>query len=271
MGGIVLPRNNWALFATRYGLKCPQEPLAFSGLFQFSSSQLVDVIDLTSDKRIRNDIFSLRTMWIDNTGLQPGSGPPVLSSFTIQNSGQIIAVKPNTEGFYPVIAQDLESGAMLKITGSAPTAGGTLISVPVMFLNFDIPPSVVSTSLGPGGLKTFVQQGSGSSAVSASSVSINPGLSNFTNGNSLLLSIGLNAAGVTVSSVTGTGTSGWQQIAQVNTGAHDTEVWLGRVGAGAGLSLTANFSGATTSNFMLSEWGGIAIISPIDGTPATNN
>ena len=271
MGGFVLPRNPWTLFAARYGIKCKQEPLAFSGLFQFSSSQLVDIIDLTSDKRIKNDIFSLRTMWIDNSGLTAGSGPPVLTAFTIQNSGQVIAVKPNTQGFYPVIAQDLESGAMLKILGSAPTAGATLVSIPVMFLNFDIVPWVTTTALGPGGLKTFVQQGSGSSSVSASSVSINPGLTNFTNGNSLLLTIGLNAAGVTVSSITGTGTSLWQQVGSVNTGAHDTEIWLGRVGAGAGLSLTANFSGATTSNFMLSEWNGIATISPIDGSVASNN
>jgi hypothetical protein len=145
MGGFVIPTIPWTLFATLNGLEHKEEPLAFAGLFQFSSTQLIATIDITSDFRIAQRVFSLRTMWIDNSGLTPGSGTTVQSTFIIRNTGQIIAVKPQTQGYYPIIAQDIESGANLQVTGSAPTAGGTLISVPVFFLNFDVPPIVYAS------------------------------------------------------------------------------------------------------------------------------
>ena len=142
MGGFVLPTVPWALYATQNGIEHKEEPLSFAGIFQFSNTQTTVVLDITSDTRIQNRIFSLRTMWIDNSGLTPPGGTPVVTSFVVQNTGQIIAVKALTQGFYPIIAQDIESGSNLKITGSAPTAGATLISVPVFFLNFDVAPIV---------------------------------------------------------------------------------------------------------------------------------
>jgi hypothetical protein len=270
MGGIILPTAPWVVIPAQYGLEHPQEPLTFQGAFHFSSSQPTSTIDLTSDIRIRDQKFSLRTMWIDNTGLAPGSGTPVNASFLIGNTGQIIVSKANTQGFYPIVAADIESGAYLKVTGSAPTAGATSITVPVYFLNFDVPPYVGNPlGGGLGGNIANVQEGANITAAVSSFNTTGLGFSNFTNGNTVLVLNQTLTAAVSITSITGTGTSGWAQIATFSGSGFVMELWLGFVGPGAGGSVTVNLSALSANNYVVTEWRGMTA-SPVDGPMVVN-
>lgn len=136
MAGFIIALNQWANFR----LPCPyldetkEQPQCFSGQFSFQNTQLTDVVDLTADDRALD--FSLRTLYIDNSNANS-----VQVAITIAGTNQVVTVPANTQGYYPVLAQDRRTGgANLSLTGNAPNAGAALFPVKIHLINFMVEP-----------------------------------------------------------------------------------------------------------------------------------
>jgi hypothetical protein len=125
----IVPFQNFAVYSVDSNEE-DQDRLSFSGIVLLSNTQPSTLIDLSADNRFGDRRFTPRRIWIDN------STSGVAVSFLVQGTGQVITVKANTQGVYPLFAQDSESGANFKITVSGTPAG--LVTIPIQIFNFRV-------------------------------------------------------------------------------------------------------------------------------------
>ena len=132
------PTLNTQLFAL-YAISTDQDqdPASFSGVALLSPTVTSTLLDLTSDNRFGLRAFTPRRIWIDN------SASGISITVTVPGTGQVIVAKANTQGIYPLIAQDSESGANFKCNISGVPAA--LVSIPIQVMNVDIAPYTWAT------------------------------------------------------------------------------------------------------------------------------
>ena len=114
-----------------------QEPMSFSGVVLLSPTVTQTTLDLLSDQRFGDRKFSPKRIWVDNS--QSG----ISVTINVPGTGQSLVIKASTQGIYPLLAQDSESGALFKLVVSGVPA--QLVSIPIQILNTRIEPFVWAT------------------------------------------------------------------------------------------------------------------------------